>query len=98
MSILVKIADLDLSNKTVLIREDYNVPIKNHEIVDDTRITATLPTIKQVLDEGARVILVSHLGRPEAGKYDEALSLAPVAKSLSTKLGIAVPIIKNWDE
>ena len=96
MSILVKIADLDLSNKTVLIREDYNVPIKNHEIVDDTRITATLPTIKQVLDEGAKVILVSHLGRPEAGKYDEAFSLAPVAKSLSTKLGIEVPIIKNW--
>ena len=85
MSILVKIADLDLSNKTVLIREDYNVPIKNHEIVDDTRITATLPTIKQVLDEGAKVILVSHLGRPEAGKYDEAFSLAPVAKSLIGK-------------
>ena len=55
MSILVKIADLDLSDKTVLIREDYNVPMKNFEITDNTRITATLPTIKYVINEGAKI-------------------------------------------
>ena len=96
MSILVKIADLDLSDKTVLIREDYNVPMKNFEITDNTRITATLPTLKYVINAGAKIILVSHLGRPEEGKYDEMFSLAPVAKLLSSQLGFEVPLIKNW--
>ena len=96
MSILVKIADLDLSDKTVLIREDYNVPMKNFEITDNTRITATLPTLKHVINAGAKIILVSHLGRPEEGKYDEMFSLAPVAKLLSSQLGFEVPLIKNW--
>ena len=96
MSILVKIADLDLSDKTVLIREDYNVPMKNFEITDNTRITATLPTLKHVINAGAKLILVSHLGRPEEGKYDEMFSLAPVAKLLSSQLGFEVPLIKNW--
>ena len=96
MSILVKIADLDLSDKTVLIREDYNVPIKNSEITDNTRITATLPTLKHVINSGAKIILVSHLGRPEEEKYDEMFSLAPIAKFLSDKLGFHVPLIKNW--
>ena len=96
MSILVKIADLDLSDKTVLIREDYNVPMKNFEITDNTRITATLPTLKYVINAGAKIILVSHLGRPEEGKYNEMFSLAPVAKFLSSQLGLEVPLIKNW--
>ena len=96
MSILVKIADLDLSGKTVLIREDYNVPMKNFEITDNTRITATLPTLKYVINAGAKIILVSHLGRPEEGKYNEMFSLAPVAKFLSSQLGFEVPLIKNW--
>lgn len=96
MSILVKIADLDLSGKTVLIREDYNVPIKDGVVTSDTRIRATLPTLKEVLDAGAKIILVSHLGRPVAGEYDDAFSLAPVAKSLSDFLGIDVPVIKDW--
>ena len=96
MSILVKIADLDLSDKTVLIREDYNVPMKNFEITDNTRITATLPTLKYVINAGAKIILVSHLGRPEEGKYNEMFSLAPVAKFLSSQLGFEVPLIKNW--
>jgi len=96
MSILVKIADLDLSGKTVLIREDYNVPIKDGVVTSDTRIRATLPTLQQVLDAGAKIILVSHLGRPVAGEYDEAFSLTPVAKSLSDYLGIDVPVIKDW--
>ncbi len=96
VSILVKIADLDLSGKTVLIREDYNVPLKNGAVADDTRILATLPTIKQVLEAGARIILVSHLGRPTAGKYEDSFSLDPVAKRLSELLGFEVPLIKDW--
>jgi phosphoglycerate kinase len=96
MSILIKIADLDLSGKTVLIREDYNVPMKNNEITDDIRIKATLPTLRQILEAGAKIIIVSHLGRPDEGKYDEAFSLAPVAKSLSNHLSMDVPLIKDW--
>ena len=96
MSILVKIADLDLSGKTVLIREDYNVPIKNGEVTSDVRIRATLPTLKEVHEAGAKIILMSHLGRPTAGEYDEQFSLAPVAKSLSNFLDIDVPVIKDW--
>jgi len=96
VSILVKIADLDLSGKTVLIREDFNVPIKNGEVTSDIRIRAAIPTLKEVLDAGAKIILVSHLGRPVAGEYDDAFSLAPVAKSLSDLLNINVPVIKDW--
>lgn len=96
MTILVKIADLDLTNKTVLIREDYNVPIKDGVVTSDVRIRATLPTIEQVLKAGAKIILVSHLGRPTAGEYNETFSLAPVAKSLGNFLGIDVPLIKDW--
>ena len=96
MSILVKIADLDLSGKTVLIREDYNVPIKDGVVTSDTRIRATLPTLNQTLEAGAKIILVSHLGRPVAGEYDENFSLAPVAKSLSGFLNINIPVIKDW--
>ena len=96
MSILVKIADLDLSGKTVLIREDYNVPVKDGEVSSDVRIRATLPTLKEVLEAGAKVILVSHLGRPVAGEYDEQFSLAPVARSLSNFLDMDVPLIKDW--
>lgn len=96
MTILVKFADLDLSGKTVLIREDYNVPIKDGEVSSDVRIKATLPTIEQVLEAGAKIILISHLGRPVAGEYDEQFSLAPVAKSLSHFLDMEVPLIKDW--
>lgn len=96
MTILVKIADLDLSGKTVLIREDYNVPVKDGEVTSDVRIRATLPTLKEILEAGAKIILVSHLGRPVAGEYDEQFSLAPVAKSLSQFLDMEVPLIKDW--
>jgi phosphoglycerate kinase len=96
VSVLVKIADLDLSGKTALIREDYNVPLKGGEVADDTRILATLPTITQVLEAGAKIILVSHLGRPKAGEYDDKFSMAPVAKRLSELLGFDVPLIKDW--
>ncbi len=96
MSILVKIGDLNLNGKTVLIREDYNVPLKNGEVTDDTRIRATLPTINQALQAGAKIMLVSHMGRPKAGQYEEAYSLAPVARRLSELLGYEVPLIRDW--
>ncbi len=96
MTILVKLADLELSGKTVLIREDYNVPIRDFEISSDIRIRATLPTLTKLLEAGAKVIIISHLGRPIAGKYDEKFSLAPVAKCLSDLLNLSVPLIKNW--
>lgn len=98
MSDLLKIADLDLSGKRVLIREDYNVPLRNGVIEDDTRIRASLPTLQSILDSGAKIILLSHLGRPEEGQYDEAFSLAPVAKKLSELLGRDVPLIRDWTD
>jgi len=96
VTILVKLADLELSGKTVLIREDYNVPIRDFEISSDIRIRATLPTLTKLLEAGAKVIIISHLGRPIAGKYDEKFSLAPVAKCLGDLLNLSVPLIKNW--
>lgn len=78
----LSVRDLDLQNKKVLIRVDFNVPIENSNITDDTRIRASLPTIQYVLDQGGSVILMSHLGRPKNGK-DPSLSLAPCAKRLS---------------
>ena len=93
---MMKMEELQLTGKRVLIREDFNVPIKNGWVTDDTRIVAALPTIRQALAAQARVILVSHLGRPVEGQYDEALSLAPVAVRLSELLGRRVPLIKDW--
>jgi phosphoglycerate kinase len=96
MSDLIKITDLDLSGKRVLIREDYNVPIKDGQVEDDTRIRATLPTLEQILESGAKIMILSHLGRPKEGVYDEKFSLAPVAQCLSKLLDKDVPLIKNW--
>jgi phosphoglycerate kinase len=93
---MMKMEELQLTGKRVLIREDFNVPIKNGRVTDDTRIVAALPTIRKALAAQARVILVSHLGRPIEGQYDEALSLAPVAVRLSELLGRKVPLIKDW--
>lgn len=98
MSDLIKINDLDLSGKRVLLREDYNVPLKNGKVEDDTRIRASLPTIKQIIDAGAKILIVSHLGRPKEGQYDEQFSLAPVATCLTGLLGREVPLVKNWIE
>jgi phosphoglycerate kinase len=82
----LSVKDLDLSGKRVFVRVDFNVPIKNGTISDDTRIRASLPTIRYALDKGATVILASHLGRPK-GKAMPEYSLAPVAPHLSTLLG-----------
>ena len=78
--------DIQVKGKRVLLRCDFNVPLKNGEITDETRIVAALPTIKKLIDEGAKVILCSHLGKVKNGP-NEGESLAPVAKRLSEKLG-----------
>ncbi|WP_286236697.1 phosphoglycerate kinase [Neptuniibacter halophilus] len=95
MSVL-KMSELDLSGKRVLIREDLNVPVKNGAVTSDARIRASLPTIELALNAGARVMLMSHLGRPTEGEYDEAFSLQPVADHLGKLLGREVPLIKDW--
>lgn len=93
---ILQMTDIPLKNQRVLIREDFNVPIQNGQVSNTTRIQAALPTIKQALSAGACVILMSHLGRPEEGKYQEEFSLAPVAQCLSTLLGRPVKLIKDW--
>ena len=93
---LIYLRDVDLIGKRVLIREDFNVPMQNGEITNDQRIQAALPTIEYALKAGACVILLSHLGRPEEGKYDAEYSLAPVAKRLSEYLGQTVPLATDW--
>ncbi len=93
---IVKMTDLELAGKRVLIREDLNVPLKNGKVADDTRIRASLPTIKHAMNAGAKVMLMSHLGRPEEGVYDEQFSLAPVADHLSSLLGTKVRLVKDW--
>jgi phosphoglycerate kinase len=87
---------LDLQAKRVLIREDLNVPIADGAVSSDARIRASLPTIQAALSARARVLVMSHLGRPEEGKYAEEFSLAPVAKRLAQLLGVPVPLKKDW--
>lgn len=93
---VIKMTDLDLAGKRVLIREDLNVPVKGGTITDDTRIRASLPTIVHARDAGAKVMLMSHLGRPEEGVYEEKYSLRPVAEHLSRLLGARVPLVQDW--
>ena len=92
----MKMTSLDLSGKRVLIREDLNVPILNGAVSSDARIRAALPTIQAALTAKARVLVMSHLGRPEEGKYAEEFSLAPVAKRLAQLLGVPVALKKDW--
>jgi len=93
---VVRLTDTDLRNKRVLIREDLNVPVQSGVVTSDARIRAALPTIRYALDQNAKVFILSHLGRPEEGKYDESLSLAPVATRLSELLGKPVQLRKDW--
>ncbi len=91
-----EMTDLDLAGKRVLIREDLNVPIKDGKVTSDARIRAALPTLRQALDAGAAVVVMSHLGRPEEGRHDDRYSLAPVAERLGELLGRPVPLIRDW--
>ena len=93
---VIKITDLDLAGKRVLIREDLNVPVKDGKVTSDQRIRASLPTIEFALKAGAKVMLMSHLGRPEEGKTSDEDSLKPVAEALSVLLGKNVPLIKDY--
>ncbi|MBI5449823.1 MAG: phosphoglycerate kinase [Gammaproteobacteria bacterium] len=93
---VIKMTDLDLSGKRVLIREDLNVPLKDGRIGDDTRIRASLPTVQHALKAGARVMLMSHLGRPEEGVYSEENSVKPVAEHMSKLLGKPVRVVKDY--
>jgi phosphoglycerate kinase len=89
-------ADLDLAGKRVLIREDLNVPVEGGRVTSDARIRAALPTLRLAIEKHARVLVMSHLGRPKEGMHDPAASLAPVADSLSTLLGKKVRLATNW--
>jgi len=91
-----RMVDLDLSGKRVLIRQDLNVPVKNGKVTSDIRIQASVPTIEKALAAGAAVMLLSHLGRPVEGQYDEDSSLKPVAERLSSLLGKPVRLEKDW--
>ena len=91
-----KMTDLDLAGKRVLIREDLNVPVKDGKVTSDARIRASLPTIKAALDAGAKVMLMSHLGRPEEGVFDQAASMQPVAEHLSGLLGQDVRLAADY--
>src|SRR5690349_15727543 len=93
---VLKMMDADLRNKRVLIREDLNVPVQNGVVTSDARIRASLPTIQGAVDAGARVMLMSHLGRPEEGVYDAEFSLAPVAVRLAELLGHKVRFERSW--
>jgi phosphoglycerate kinase len=93
---LLRMTDTDLRNKRVLIREDLNVPVQDGVVTSDARIRAALATIRYALDQHARVFVLSHLGRPQEGREDPALTLAPVAARLSELLGKPVPLRKGW--
>ena len=93
---VIKMTDLDLKGKRVLIRSDLNVPVKDGKVTSDARITASMATINFALEAGARVMVTSHLGRPEEGVYSEENSLKPVANVIANKLGKPVRLIKDW--
>jgi phosphoglycerate kinase len=95
--LFITLDDVPIEGKVVLVREDFNVPISNGNILDYTRIQAGLPTIKKILKGGGKVILLSHLGRPREGQFDESCSLAPVAKALSNLLGEDVKFVSDWN-
>jgi phosphoglycerate kinase len=96
---VIKMADLDLAGKRVLVRQDLNVPVKDGEVTSDARIRASIPTIKLALEQGAKLIVMSHLGRPSEGASAEEnapYTMAPVAKRLGELLGRDVPLVTDW--
>jgi len=93
---VIKMTDLDLKGKRVLIRQDLNVPVKEGRVTSDARIRASLPTVQQALEGGARVMLMSHLGRPTEGEFSEADSLAPVAAHMGSLLGREVRLVRDY--
>jgi len=92
----IKLTDLDLAGKRVLIRADLNVPVKDGKVTSDARITASMPTVEHCMKAGAKVMLMSHRGRPQEGKADEENSMAPIAADMSAKLGKDVRLIKDY--
>ncbi|RZU99185.1 phosphoglycerate kinase [Spiribacter vilamensis] len=88
--------DVSLADQRVLVREDLNVPLKAGEIVDESRLRAAVPTLQRLLDAGARVMVMSHLGRPKAGGFDPEASMAPVGRRLGELLGREVPVVRDW--
>lgn len=95
---VLRLTDLDVAGKRLLIRQDLNVPIANGRISSDARLKASLPTLQWALEKGASVLVVSHLGRPKAGQFDPEHSLTPVAGWLCEHLGQTVPLVSNWIE
>ncbi len=93
---VIKMTDLALAGKRVLIRQDLNVPLKNGAVSDDTRIRASLPTVKMALEAGAGVMIMSHLGRPTEGEYTDEYSLAAVAAYMGELLGKEVQLVKDY--
>ena len=93
---VIKMMDLDLAGKRVLIREDLNVPLKDGAVSSDARIRAALPTIEYALKAGAKVIVMSHLGRPTEGEFESQFSMQPVAEHLAKLLAREVPVISDW--
>jgi len=93
---VIKLVDLDLKNKRVFIRADLNVPVKDGKVTSDARIAASMATINHCLKQGAKVMVTSHLGRPEEGVWTEENSLQPVANDISQRLGKTVRLIKDW--
>ena len=93
---VIKMTDLDLAGKRVLIRQDLNVPVKDGKVTSDARIRASLPTVQKALESGAAVMIMSHLGRPTEGEYAEEFSLAPVAEYMGNLLGKEVKLVKDY--
>ncbi len=92
----IKLTDLDLAGKRVLIRADLNVPVKDGKVTSDARITASMPTIEHCLKAGAKVMVTSHLGRPTEGEWAPEVSLQPVADNIAARMGQPVRLIRDW--
>src|SRR5690606_33699624 len=97
LSMNVKLmSDMNLKGRKLLIREDLNVPVKDGKVTSDARIRAALPSIRMALEGGAKVIVMSHLGRPTEGEFEEKYSLQPVADHLGGLLGMDIPVVSDW--